>query len=348
MSIRRWIALFITLLTVPGLALAEIRLEGQVAPGQVYTLLAPADGRIASVTCAPGDRCGQGGEAVLFLETVYRAPQDGTVVYIPAHKGESAQALAERYGGAMLLSPAEKGVVSGSVRKNYPNDVSSGQTVFLRSASGGNEGHGVLVFSGGDMVTIHVTDGAFSEGEKVNFYAVETLEASSQMGSGTFSAAPECRVSGTGYIAGLLVSPGDAVQTGDPLFSTLPYPAQDTPVFAGTGVVLDVFVRAGDQVMAGQPLVSYCLTDELVIQAEAAEYALPCLTADTAYAVLIPALGTEGSAALASIGSCPTGIAGETAYPASFLPEALQDKLLIGMTAYIVIPDEPEQAEEAP
>ena len=343
---KKLFALFIALLIIPGLSLAEVRLEGQIAPGQVYTLLAPADGRIASVSCAPGDRCEQGGIAALFLETVAYAPQDGTVVYVPAHEGESAQTLTERYGGAVLLSPAEKGTVSGSVRKNYPGTVSSGQAVLLKSASGANEGQGILVLSGRETVTVHVTDGSFAEGEKVNVYAVQPLENASQIGTGTFSASSECGITGTGYIASLLVKSGDQVKLGDPLFSTLPYPAQDTPVFPGSGVVLEVFVKAGDQVTAGQPLVSFCLTDELVIDAEAVEFALPYLTVGTAYTALIPALNMEVPASLKIIGSCPIENQDEIAYPASFLPESMQDALRIGMTAYIVIPDETEQAVE--
>lgn len=345
---RKLFALFIALLIIPSLALAEVRLEGHVAPGQVYTLLAPADTRIASVSCAPGDRCKQGGEAVLFMETVVRAPQDGTIVYVPAHEGESAQALTERYGGAVLLMPAEKGTVSASVRKNYTGAVSSGQDVFLQSVSGGSEGQGVLALSWGDAVTIHVTEGSFTAGEKVNVFAARSLENANQIGTGTFSALSECGISGTGYIAGSFVKAGDQVKLGAPLFSTLPYPVQDTPVFAGSGVVLEVFVKAGDQVTAGQPLVSYCLTDELVIDAEAAEYALPYLTEGEVYTALVPALHMEVPAALAAISAYPMESKEQTAYPASFLPESMKDMLRIGMTAYIVIPDETEQAVEEP
>ena len=336
---KKLFALFIALLLIPGASMAEVRLEGQVAPGQVYTLLAPADGRIASVSCAPGDRCEQGGAAALFLETVVRAPQEGTVVYVPAQEGESAQALTERYGGAVLLSPAEKGTVFGSVRKNYTGAVSSGQAVLLKSVSGANEGQGILVLSGRESVTVHVTDGDFAEGEKVNIYAEQPLEVASQIGTGTFSAASECGISGTGHIASLLVKSGDQVKLGDPLFSTLPYPAQDTPFFPGSGVVLEVFVKAGDQVTAGQPLVSFCLTDELVIDAEAMEYALPYLNVGTAYTALIPALNMEVSTSLKAIGSYPIENQDAPAYPASFLPESMQDALRIGMTAYIVIPE---------
>lgn len=342
---RKLVALLIALL-IPGISLAEVRLEGRVAPGRVYTLLAPADERIASVPCAPGDRCERGGAAALFLETVVRAPRDGTVAYVPAREGESAQALTERYGGAALLSPAEKGTVFGSVRKNYTGAVSSGQAVLLKSASGANEGQGVLVLSGREAVTVHVTDGGFAEGEKVNIYAAQPLEAASQIGAGAFFALSECGLSGTGYIAGLFVEAGDQVKLGDPLFSTLPYPAQDTPVFTGGGVVLEVFVKAGDQVTAGQPLATYCLTDELVIDAEVIEFALPCLTVGTAYTALIPALNMEVPASLKAIGSCPTENQEETAYPAAFLPGSMQDALRIGMTAYIVVPDEAEQAVE--
>ena len=336
---KKLFALLIALLLIPCASMAEVRLEGQVAPGRVYTLLAPADGRIASVFCAPGDRCEQGGAAAFFLETVVRAPQEGTVVYIPAQEGEAAQSLTERYGGAVLLSPAERGSVFGSVRKNYPGTVSSGQAVLLKSASGANEGQGILVLSGRESVTVHVTDGDFAESEKVNIYAEQPLEVASQIGTGTFSASSECGLPGTGYIAELFVKAGDPVKLGDPLFSTLPYPAQDTPVFPGSGVVLEVFVKAGDQVTAGQPLVSFCLTEELVIDAEAVEFALPYLTVGTAYTALIPALNMEVPASLRAIGSCPIENQDGTAYPASFLPESMQDALRIGMTAYIVIPE---------
>lgn len=345
---RKLYALLIALMMIPGISLAEVRLEGQVAPGQAYALLAPADGRIASVLCAPGDRCEQGGIAALFLETVAYAPQKGTVVYVPAHEGESAQALTERYGGAVLLSPAEAGIVAGSVRKNYTGAASSGQAVLLKSISSANEGQGILVFSGKDAVTVHVTGGRFTEGEKVNIYAEQPFEIANQIGTGSFSASSECGITGTGYVAELFVKAGDQVKLGDPLFSTLPYPAQDTPVFPGGGVVLEVFVKAGDQVAAGQPLVSFCLTDELVIDAEAMEYALPCLNIGTAYTALIPALNVEVSASLRTIGLCPTENQEETAYPASFLPESMRSALRIGMTAYIVIPDEAEQAVEEP
>lgn len=344
---KKLFALFIALVMIPGLSMAEVRLEGQVAPGWVYTLLAPADGRIASVSCAPGDRCEQDGMAALFLETMVYAPQDGTVVYVPAHEGESVERLTERYGGAMMLNPAEEGTVSGSVRKNYTGQVSSGQTVLLKSVSGAGGGQGLLVLSGREMVTVHVTSGSFTEGEKVNIF-VGPSDGGGQIGTGTFAASSEYGLSGTGFIAGLFVKAGAQVKLGDPLFSTLPYPAQDAPVFPGDGVVLEVFVRAGDQVTAGQPLVSYCLTDELIIQAEAAEYALPYLTKDAAYTALIPALNLEDDAALVTVGACPTGNQEETAYPASFLPASARDALRIGMTAYIVIPDEAEQAAEEP
>ena len=348
MRIRHWMALFLALLMIPAMSLAESRLEGQVAPGRVYTLLAPADGRIASVTCAPGDHCEQGDPAALFLETVVRATQDGTVVYVPAHEGESAQTLTDRFGGAMLLIPAEKGTVSGSLRKNLVGVVSSGQDVLLKSASGSTEGRGVLVLSWGEMVTVHVTEGDFAAGEKINVYAGQSLETADQLCTGSFSAAMEFGLSGTGYIAELFVKPGDQVKLGDPLFSTLPYPVQDAPVFSGNGVVLEVFVKAGDQVTAGQPLVSYCLTEELVIDAEAMEYALPYLNEGENYTAMIPALGLEGTAALKAIGACPAVNEAGAAYRASFLPDTMGEALRIGMTAYIVMPEEPEQAVEEP
>lgn len=345
---KKLFALFIALLIIPALSLAEVRLEGQVAPGRVYTLLAPVDGRIAAVPCAPGDRCEQGGIPALFLETLVRAPQDGTVVYVPARVGESAELLTSRYGGAVLLNPSELGTVYAGVRKGYTGSVASGQTVLLKSASGANEGQGVLVLFGKETVTVHVTDGSFAEGEKVNIYAAQPLEVASQIGTGSFSSSSERGLSGTGYIAGLFVEAGDQVKLGDPLFSTLPYPAQDTPVFPGSGVVLEVFVKAGDLVTAGQPLVSFCLTDELVIDAEAVEFALPYLTAGTVYTALIPALNMEIPASLKAIGACPMENQEETAYPASFLPESTRDALRIGMTAYIAIPDGTEQAVEEP
>ncbi len=284
---KKLLALLLFLCLAAGTALADTTLTGTVVSAGTVTVLAPADGTLASVDVQAGDRIAQGADiASLTITTIY-AEQAGTVRVYGA-EGASLAQINKEYGAVLYIVPDSVYTLTASTSNAYDTEankrIEPRELVYLRAtASSSRTGIGTVTGVSGSNYIVSVISGYFNSGESVYIYRDSAYAASSRIGRGNITYTGAVGYTGTGEavsistsssssrnnsssssaadtadaetpqsLVSLLVKDGQEVDPGTPLFtvSTASAYAQHmtSPV---NGVVTEVAATAGSTVVSG-------------------------------------------------------------------------------------------------
>lgn len=221
---------------------------------------APCSGTLLSFDWEAGDRVEEGAALFEIMTTDLCAPEDGTVRYLFAEAGDSADAVSASYGAVLALEPAAAKRMhcsyTGAADYTENKHLHVGDTLYFRS--GQEKGTGTVIAVDGQNYEVEIRSGSFDRDKTLDLYKDSAYGAHDKVGSGKVYERDDLLLTASGRVAELSVQAGDEVKKGDVLLRVLPQdaPAGATPViFApADGVVGSVAVSPGQQVWKGQLL----------------------------------------------------------------------------------------------
>ena len=284
---RKMIPFLIALALVAGLSVPAAAAEtdltqyaianGMVQASDYDDLTAPCSGTILPFDWEAGDSVEAGAEMFRLMTTNVYAPEDGTVGYLFAEEGDSADAATASYGAVLALQPALRQrmhcTYSGAADFEENKHLHIGDTLYFKSSK--EKGTGTVIATGGDSYELEITTGSFDAGKTLNLYRDAACGADDKVGSGKVYYRDDIPVSAAGRIAEIAVGRGDTVRKGDLLLRLLAQdadPAAQPAVSApADGVVGTVAVSPGQQVWKGQVLCRIWHGDKPEVVAEVDE-----------------------------------------------------------------------------
>ncbi|MDR1600683.1 MAG: HlyD family efflux transporter periplasmic adaptor subunit [Oscillospiraceae bacterium] len=279
--VRRIAALGVGLVVVMGLSFAAgagespaLTLYGEVAPGVTVSAASPIGGYVDGISATAGDIVADGAALLEVRGAAVTAPCDGTVRLAGAGLGLDASTLAERYGAALYIEPANAKIVKADTGNAYVSEDNKtlrvGERVYLASREdSGLTGTGFIAQVSGKAFTIELDGGNLPLDEKVRVYRDEARTPSLRIGQGTVARNPDVPVKASDVITAMYVGQGDAVARGQLLMETGKVNGQplDSTIRAReAAIVASVEVKVGAQVSAGQSLATLYPLSGLVVQ----------------------------------------------------------------------------------
>ncbi len=261
---KKLFALTVCLLLITTAALADTTLTGTVVSGGTVTVLAPADGTLASVDVQPGDRVAQGAPvAALTTVTVY-AEQAGTVC-IYGTEGASLEQISKEYGAVLYILPDSVYTLTASTQSAYDVEANKrivpGEAVYLRAtASTSRTGTGTVTGVSGSNYIVDVTSGSFNSGESVYIYRDSAYATTSRIGKGTITYTGTVGYTGTG--AEVSISSSSSSSSGRGGSSTAAATTTtETEDAAVPQSLVSLLVTDGQTVQPGTPLFTVSMAD---------------------------------------------------------------------------------------
>ncbi len=281
----RWsAALFALVLTMNSLsgALAApaaytFSAKGRIASPESYTLIAPMGGQVQDFTWKPGDAVAVANEALRLTPTQLFATCEGVIRGLQAQVGDQAGQIVAQYGALCSLERDEIRYVSAPTSSAYDKaenrDVRMADVLRVRQGSGDSEetGTGTVVGIEKGSFLLEMERGEFDLEETVTLYKAtgDTFADKDKVGKGKVARPPLLPVVGEGVIAEVLVTEGQRVTRGQPLFTldsaSARYSEAPTNLmtFARAGAIQEVLVRPGQFVAQGQAVMTVAATDTL-------------------------------------------------------------------------------------
>ncbi len=260
----------------PDLADCSIT-DGIVTAVEFEDVTAPYSGTLHSFDLNPGDTVSAGDLLFEFLTVPVAAPEEGTVLYLFADDGDSADAAMSTYGAIAAIKPAMNQrlscTYSGAADYEDCRQVHIGDILYFKYDK--EKGKGVVISTADNAYEVEVLSGKFDSGKSLELYKDDDYAYDNRVGTGKVYKRSDIIVPGAGRIDRFLVSVGDKVKKGDILFTVMSQDAE-----AGTspritapcdGVVAMVPVSAGQQVWKGQVLARIYYTGKLEIIADVDE-----------------------------------------------------------------------------
>ena len=240
-------------------------------------ITAPCSGTLLSFQVESGDTVEEGSVLFGMLTNDVCAPEDGTVRYLFAGTGDSADAAVATYGAVLALEPAAcqrmHCTYSGAADYAENKHLHVGDTLYFRADK--EKGIGTVISVEGTAYELEITSGSFDRDKTLDLYKDSGYASADKVGSGKVYYRDDVPVAASGRIAEAVVQAGDSVRKGDVLLRML---AQDadaaaTPEIAAPagGVIGSVAVSPGQQVWKGQLLCRVLHTDSLEIVAQVDE-----------------------------------------------------------------------------
>ncbi len=260
-------------------ALADtLTLDGTITAAETVNVYAPIGGTVGDVAAEAGQAVRAGDVLFSFTTDKVYAEADGTVTGVFGEPGDSASAVASRYGSVLYLEEDSVFSVSASTDNAYNSTetkfVHVGETVWLQCRSNNaRTGVGVITAISGTSYTIRVTSGSFIPGDAVNCYRDAAYTNSLKIGQGTVSRVNPTAVTASGAIVRIAVQDGDRVRRGDLLLETLNgdfagYSMTGTDVTASAdGVLGSLNVNLGGNVSGGSVVAVIWMTDTMRVEA---------------------------------------------------------------------------------
>ena len=257
--------------------------NGVVSASSFDDLTAPFSGTLASFDAETGDPVQAGDVVFSMLTTPVEAPEDGTVRYLFAQEGESADAAMNTYGAVAALQPARRQrlecTYSGAANDEECRHLHVGEILYFKTDK--EKGTGVVIATRENAYEVEVLTGKYDAGRILDLYRDSDYAYDNKTGSGKVVYREDVPVAASGVIAAVLVQPGDSVRKGDTLFTVV---GQDAPFDASpeitarkSGVIGLIPVSSGQQVWKGQLLARVYHTDAPEIVAEVDEMDLHSL-----------------------------------------------------------------------
>lgn len=271
---RKWIVLVMlfAFVCLPVMAKAEgFSAKGIVTAPDSVMLLAPMGGQVGNFTWAAGDRV-QGGELAFALApTQVLAANDGVITGLHAIAGDAAQAVQSQYGALCHIERDDVWRVTVSTSGAYNHvdnrDVRIGDVLRAQTTSGSDKinGTATVIAVAGKELQVEMEKGDFELEKLVKFYigTGKTYESKDYVGSGKIARAQAIPVLGDGIVARVLVSEGERVARGQPLFildnpNTTYQDNETLPEvrFAEDALIAQVLVSPGQFVVKGQAVMA--------------------------------------------------------------------------------------------
>ena len=269
-------------LLAPGALAETISFTGTVTAKSTSEIYAPIGGTVESVSAVAGQQVRAGDVLATLATTTVYAPEDGVITGLFAQPGDSAEAVAERYGAVLYIEGQSVYTISASTDNAYNTTANKfvhvGESVHLSCYSdGSHSGTGVITAIEGTGYTVEVTSGEFLIGETVNVYRGETATSTARIRRGTLTRINPTAVSASGSIASIAVQNGETVQKGDLLFETLEgsfdgyYMSGSKILATGDGVLYQINLNQGDRLEKGSVAAVLYPEGVMQIQAQIAE-----------------------------------------------------------------------------
>ena len=257
--------------------------NGVVTASVFDDVTAPCSGTLRSFTLEAGDPVQAGDVLFSMLTTAVAAPEDGTVRYLFARQGDSADAATAVYGAVAALEPAGRQrlacTYAGAADYDDCRHLHIGEVLYFKLDK--EKGTGVVIAAGEDAYEVEILTGEFDSGKQMDLFKNSDYSYEDKVGSGRVVLRGDVAIQASGVIAEMQVGQGDTVSKGDTLFTVM---AQDADVGSSPdvaaehdGVVASVPAAAGQQVWKGQLLARIYRTDSLEILAEVDEIDLKSL-----------------------------------------------------------------------
>lgn len=283
-------AVYLALLIVGGLsgkpALAEsaagrtaFSAKGVVESPTAVTVFAPMGGQIEDFAWAVGDRVEEGALAFSLRPTMVYAAADGVVTGLRAEAGDFAADVMAQYGALCYVERQDiwhvKATVTSTSGDPEKRDMRIGQVQRVQYGSGDSKvrGEGTVISVHGKDFVLEMEQGDFELEDDVKVYLGSSKDnaTADQIGNGTIARADALPLAGDGIIATVLVSEGERVTRGQPLFildaATARYEAeqqvQPKARFSRESVISEILVQPGQFVQQGQAVMTLSPVDAL-------------------------------------------------------------------------------------
>ena len=283
---KKIISVFLVLTVVLGfsvIACAETDLstysitDGVVTAVEFEDVVAPFSGTLCSFDLNAGDSVSAGELLFEMLTSSVAAPEDGTVRYLFAYDGESADAAMSTYGAVMALEPALKQrlscTYSGAADYEDCKQVHAGDILYFKYDK--ERGSGVVVMTAENSYEVEILTGKYDSGKSLELYKDDDYSYENRVGSGRVYNRSDVLIPASGMIDRFSVSVGDHVKKGDTLLTVVSPDAAFgvSPRITAPcdGVVAMVPVSAGQQVWKGAVLARIYCAGQLEIVADVDE-----------------------------------------------------------------------------
>ena len=234
--------------------------NGIVRASAFDDITAPCSGTLLPFDWEAGDTVNAGTALFEMMTTNIYAPEDGTVRYLFAEQGDSADSVMATYGAVLALEPSARQRMhcdyTDAADYEENKHLHIGDTLYFKTSS--EKGSGVVIAAVGDSYEVEIVSGNFDADKKMDLYKDSGYRSHDKVGKGKVYLRDDVTVAASGRIAEILVAQGDEVKKGDVLMRVL---AQDAGFGAQAGisapvdgVVGTVAVSPGQQVWKGQLL----------------------------------------------------------------------------------------------
>lgn len=286
---KKTIALIISILAVALLAVpfapassaaAETDLaQCSVAVGYVGAVnyvdyFAPCSGVIDAMEIEVGDTLKEGTVLFSMLTGTVTATEDGTVRGVFSEAGKSADAASAKYGAVVILEPMRNQLLQATYSGAHDSDecknLHVGDVLYFKT--GDEEGSGTVIQMAKNGYAVLIEKGVFEDGKSMDLFLDEERSSEKKTGKGTVCFRDDVPLAASGIIDKVLVSVGDDVAEGAPLFTVLPadadFGASSQVIASRDGVVGATGAVAGQQVWKGQLIARIYDTSALEVLAE--------------------------------------------------------------------------------
>lgn len=268
----------------PGMAAAEepdltqyAIANGVVCAAAFDDITAQCSGTLLPFDWEPGDTVEAGTAMFEMMTTNICAPEDGTVRYLFAEKGDSADSTMATYGAVLAMEPAARHRIrctnSGAADYEENKHLHVGDTLYFKS--GKEKGTGTVIAVSDNDYEVEILTGIFDADKSLDLYKDSGYSSHDKVGTGKVYLRDDVTIAAAGRIAEILVKAGDEVKKGDVLLRVM---AQDADVGAESvlsapadGVVGTVAVSPGQQVWKGQFLCRVWQSGTMEVVAEVDE-----------------------------------------------------------------------------
>lgn len=251
--------------------------KGKVVSPERFTVLAPMGGQVRDFDWEPGDAVAAEDLAIELTPTQIFAACDGVVRGLHAVQGDQAGQVVAQYGALCSLERDDIRHVQASTASAYNKaenrDVRVGDVLRVRQGSGDNEvtGAGTVIRTEQGGFLLEMRQGDFDLEETATLYkgTGDSYPERDKVGKGKVARPPILQVLGDGVVAEVLVTEGQRVVRGQPIFTLdaasarHAEPPSSQAVFGKSGVVGEVSVRPGQFVVQGQALMTVSATEAL-------------------------------------------------------------------------------------
>ena len=196
--------------------------DGIVTAVEFEDITAPCSGTLYSFDLNAGDTVSAGDLLFELLTISVAAPEDGTVRYLFAGEGDSADAAMRTYGAVLAMEPTLNlrlsCTYSGAADYEDCKHMHIGDILYFKYDK--EKGTGVVISTADNAYEVEVLSGKFDSGKSLELYKDNDYAYDNRVGTGKVYKRNDVTIAGAGRIVQFFVSEGDKVKKGE-LFAFL-------------------------------------------------------------------------------------------------------------------------------